>query len=62
MMFLHKSSAQLHIPELRTTLAVKKRRCAPKMNKTYGNTNEPMTFMTNKKGVVASAAAPLYWS
>ena len=30
MMFLHKSSAQLHIPELRTTLAVKNDIVLPK--------------------------------
>ena len=35
--FLHKSSAKLHIPELRTTLAVKKRHCAPRMQGKHMN-------------------------
>ena len=58
MMFLHKSSAKLHIPELRTTLAVKKRHCAHKMHKIYIKTNESITFMNNKGGAAAEGRRP----
>ena len=47
--FLHKSSTKLHIPELRTTLAVKKRRTR-NMHKMYGKTNESMKNMKDKGG------------